>query len=209
MNRLLDRLAADIAALEQQGTAKGPENVVTGLKPAQDGRAARYTLAGHPGRAFLRFNSNSYLGLSTHRELIRAEEETSRRVGVGPGAVRFISGTYDEHVKLEEALARFHDREAGMVFSSAYATAVSVIVPLTTADTALVSDELNHNCIINAMKLSRPKGKFIYRHLDLDHLREQLEQLRSHPSVGDVRGVGLLQGIEVVKNKEKKTPKRL
>lgn len=175
MHRLLDRLAQELTTLEQQGTAKGAENVVTGLLPAEGGRAARFTLAGQPGRRFLRMNSNSYLGLSTHPQLVRAEEQASRRVGVGPGAVRFISGTYSEHVELEQALARFHEREAGMVFSSAYATAVSVIVPLTTADTALVSDELNHNCIINAMKLSRPKGKFIYRHLDLDHLREQLD----------------------------------
>src|SRR5690625_7379338 len=93
-------------------------------------------------RAFLRMNSNSYLALGLHDELIRAEEETSRAVGVGPGAVRFISGTYREHVQLEDDLARFHGRESAMVFSSAYATALSVIVPLTTAETALVSDEL-------------------------------------------------------------------
>lgn len=175
MQRLLTRLTQELNTLQEQGTAKGAENVVTGMVAAKAGRGPRYSLAGHEGRSFLRLNSNSYLGLSNHPELIRAEEETSRAVGVGPGAVRFISGTYREHVELEEALARFHDREAAMIFSSAYATAISVIVPLTTSDTALVSDELNHNCIINAMRLSRPRGKYIYRHLDLDHLREQMD----------------------------------
>ncbi len=175
MDRLLTKLTLELDELKRQGTAKGSENVVTGMVAGAGGRAPRYTLEGYPDRQFLRFNSNSYLGLSNHPELIRAEEETSRAVGVGPGAVRFISGTYREHVELEQALAGFHEREAAMAFSSAYATAVSVIVPLTTARTALVSDELNHNCIINAMRLSRPKGKFIYRHLDLDHLREQMD----------------------------------
>lgn len=175
MQRLLEVLSAELEQLEQAGTAKGAEHVVTGTVPGGEGRAPRYSLAGYPGRAFLRMNSNSYLALGQHDELIRAEEETSRAVGVGPGAVRFISGTYREHVQLEDDLARFHGRESAMVFSSAYATALSVIVPLTTAETALVSDELNHNCIITAMRLTRPVGKLIYRHLDLDHLREQLE----------------------------------
>ena len=174
MNRLLANLDGQVAALREAGTAKGAEHVVTGLVDGGAGRAPRLTLAGQPDRSFLRMNSNSYLGLGTHPELIRAEEEASRAFGIGPGAVRFISGTYEPHVRLEGLLARFHGREAAMAFSSAYATAVSVIVPLTDQDTALVSDELNHNCIINAMRLSRPKAKFIYRHLDLDHLREQL-----------------------------------
>ncbi len=175
MENLLSSLERQLGVMRNEGTAKGAEHEVTAVHRSQDGRAPRFSLAGQGERRFLRMNSNSYLGLSLHGEVIRAEEEATRQYGVGPGAVRFISGTYRPHVELEKALARFHEREAGMIFSSAYATAVSVIVPLTTAGTALVSDELNHNCIINAMRLSRPKAKFIYRHLDLDHLREQLD----------------------------------
>ena len=175
MDNLLGALARNVSELERSGTAKGAEQVVTQIHDAADGRAPRVELAGIPDRTFLRMNSNSYLGLGLHPDIIRAEEEAVHRFGVGPGAVRFISGTLEPHVELEAALARFHEREAAMIFSSAYATALSVIVPLTTAETALVSDELNHNCIINSMRLARPKGKFIYRHLDLDHLREQLE----------------------------------
>ncbi len=175
MDNLLGALAREVNELEKNGTAKGAEQVVTKIHPGQDGRAPRVELKGVPDRTFLRMNSNSYLGLGLHPELIRAEEEAVSRFGVGPGAVRFISGTLEPHVELEAALARFHGREAAMIFSSAYATAISVIVPLTTPETALVSDELNHNCIINSMRLARPKAKFIYRHLDLDHLREQME----------------------------------
>jgi glycine C-acetyltransferase len=90
--------------------------------------------------------------------------------------VRFISGTYRQHVDLEAALADFHGREAGMIFSSAYATMVGILVPLISPETAVVSDELNHNCIINAMRLARPKSKHIYRHNDVAALREALEE---------------------------------
>lgn len=175
MDRLLAVLQREIGVLEKNGTAKGAEQVVTGIYPGSGGNAPRVSLAGSGDRRFLRMNSNSYLGLGLHPDMISAEEQAVRQFGVGPGAVRFISGTLAPHVELERALAAFHQRESAMLFSSAYATAISVIVPLTDSGTALVSDELNHNCIINAMRLARPKGKFIYRHLDLDHLREQLD----------------------------------
>jgi glycine C-acetyltransferase len=61
-----------------------------------------------------------------------------------------------------------------MIFSSAYATSMGVLPPLITPDTVVVSDELNHNCIINAMRLARPQEKKIYRHLDLEELDTQL-----------------------------------
>jgi glycine C-acetyltransferase len=98
--------------------------------------------------------------------------------------VRFISGTYDAHVALEHRLAQFHGREAAMIFSSAYATVLSAIVALTTERTILISDELNHNCIINAMRLSRPKSKAIYAHNDVKKLEGCLSQ-----AVGTARRV--------------------
>ena len=70
--------------------------------------------------------------------------------------MRFISGTYDTHIRLEQKLAAFHGREAGMLFSAAYATVMSVFATLTTEQTIIISDELNHNCIINGMRLARP-----------------------------------------------------
>lgn len=175
MDRLIPVLEAHLDELDAAGTAKGAESVVTGVVPAADGRGPRFHLAGEGEKEFLRMNSNSYLGLGLHPAVIEAEEEGSRRYGAGPGAVRFISGTYDVHVELEATLADFHGRAAAMAFSSAYATVVSTIVPLVTGETVLISDELNHNCIINAMRLARPKGKAIYGHNDVGQLREALE----------------------------------
>jgi glycine C-acetyltransferase len=105
-----------------------------------------------------------------------AEEEATAEFGAGPGAVRFISGSYQAHLTLEDELARFHGREAGMIFSSAYAAIVSTLTPLVSPETVLVSDELNHNCIINAMRLARPVGKAIYAHNDMAELDAALEE---------------------------------
>jgi len=90
--------------------------------------------------------------------------------------VRFISGTFAPHVELEAKLARFHDREAAMIYSSAYAAVMGILPQLIDDQTAVLSDELNHNCIINAIRLSEPRFKRVYPHLDMDALEAGLEQ---------------------------------
>ena len=159
--------------LKAKGTLKGKEMVITGVKPPGDKKGPRYLIEGFGEKEFLRMNSNSYLGMSLVKEIIEAEEEASRKYGVGPGAVRFISGTYQPHVALEKKLAAFHNRESAMIFSSAYATMMGILSPLIDEETIVISDELNHNCIINAIRLSRPKIKEIYKHLDMTDLKER------------------------------------
>jgi glycine C-acetyltransferase len=176
MDRLNHILTDHVNSLEEAGTAKGAEAVVTGVLPAAVGRGPRFRLEGQGDKEFIRMNSNSYLGLGLRPEVMEAEEHGTAKYGAGPGAVRFISGTYDVHVELEKDLARFHGREDAMVFSSAYATIVSTIVPLVTRETVLISDELNHNCIINAMRLARPAGKAVYGHNDVDELEAALRE---------------------------------
>jgi len=158
-DRLAGLLAAELDALAERGTAKRDEPVITRALPPAGDRGPRVQLAGQGERPFLKMNSNGYLGLTHRPELARAEEEAVAAFGAGPAAVRFISGTYEPHVRLEERLARFHGREAGMIFSSAYATVVSLLVPLISAETAVISDELNHNCIINAIRLAARRAK--------------------------------------------------
>lgn len=170
LDKLIPVVDAYVATLEAEGRAKGDEAVVTRVLRPEGDRGPRFMLRGAGKKQFIRMNSNSYLGLGLRDEVVRAEEEGSVAYGAGPGAVRFISGTYDAHIELEERLAAFHDREAGMIFSSAYAAIMGILTPLITPDTVVVSDELNHNCIINAMRLARPADKVVYPHLDLDAL---------------------------------------
>ena len=175
LERLGDILESAVGNLEENGTAKGEESVVTAVLPPEGGRGPRFRLAGEGDREFIRLNSNSYLGMGLREEVVAAEEEATREYGAGPGAVRFISGTYDVHRELEDALAAFHRREAGMIFSSAYAAVVAVLAPLVSRETVVISDELNHNCIINAIRLARPLGKAVYPHLDMEALHREIE----------------------------------
>ena len=174
-NRIEEVLRSELQELGSHGTLKGDEDVISQVVPAAGGLGPRYRLVGRGEQSFLRMNSNSYLGLSLREELIAAEESASRAFGTGPGAVRFISGSFRAHVDLEKRLAEFHSRQAGMIFSSAYATTMGVLPALITGETAVISDALNHNCIINAMRLARPQEKHVYRHLDLEDLEIKLQ----------------------------------
>jgi glycine C-acetyltransferase len=178
LDKIRPQLADTLAILDKQAARKGYERVLAAIIPAQSGLGPRCLLAGHGDREFLRMNSNSYLGLSQHPAVIKAAEEAARRFGAGPGAVRFISGTCLAHTELEEKLARFHGREAGMLMSSAYATVMGVLPRLVTEETVVISDALNHNCIINGIRLAQPAAKAIYRHLDLEDLEARLEEFR-------------------------------
>src|SRR5258708_27199309 len=174
MQGLTRVLAARLDDLAQSGGLKGKEAVISSVIAGHDGHGPRYAIEGDGGRPFLRMNSNSYLGMALRAEVIEAEEQAAALCGTGPGAVRFISGTWSTHVALERRLASFHGRSDAILFSSAHAAMMGLIQPLVTAKTAVISDELNHNCIINAIHLSRPADKHIYRHLDIAELERAL-----------------------------------
>ncbi len=169
-------LSKALDELKEKGTLKGKEAVATGIKQAQGDKGPRYLIEGYGNKEFLMMNSNSYLGMGLRKEVIEAEEKAAKEFGAGPGAVRFISGTYKPHVELEKRLASFHNREAGMIFSSAYATIMGTLPPLISKDTIVISDQLNHSCIINAVRLSRPKGKKIYGHNNMNELESSIKE---------------------------------
>lgn len=197
LTKYVELLNAEIASIEESGTAKGYERVVTAFIPPVDKKGPRFLLDGFGDKQFIRMNSNSYLGLSVHPKLIKAEEEAAKKYGVGPGAVRFISGTYAPHAELERKLAAFHHRQDCLLTSAAYTSVLGVIVTLTTPETTIISDELNHNCIINAMKLARPKDRKVYRHMnmaDFEHkIVESIDQCDTILVVTD--GVFSMRGV--------------
>jgi len=184
LQKLGETVSEELTVLHNEGRAKGKEDIITKVIKPHDTKGPRVLIKGYGEKEFLKMNSNSYLGMSLEEEVIQAEEEASRSFGVGPGAVRFINGTYGPHRDLEKRLAAFHNREDAVIFSAAYATMIGVFVPLTTDETIIISDELNHNCIINSIRLSRPKDKKLYRHLDLGQLESYIKE-----SIGYARRV--------------------
>ena len=158
--------------LKKEGRLKGKEKVIVDILPPRNGFGKKIEM--EDGKRLINFASNSYLGLSNDKRLIDLEHASSAKYGVGPGAVRFISGTQKPHVDLENKLSKFFNKEAAMIYSSAYGTNCGIIAPLINEKTVIISDELNHNSIINAIRLSGiPRNrKKIYSHCDMKDLEK-------------------------------------
>jgi len=169
-------LSQQLASIDNAGTSKRHEQVISGRTSGTNGFGPRYHLADFGQKSFLRMNSNSYLGLESHPDVIAAEAKAAEQFGTGPGAVRFISGSYQTHKDLEQSLADFHGRQSAMVFSSAYAAMLAVLPQLVSEQTLIISDVLNHNCIINAVRLSRCAAKAVYDHLNMSELETILKE---------------------------------
>ncbi|MFH1132909.1 MAG: aminotransferase class I/II-fold pyridoxal phosphate-dependent enzyme [Nanoarchaeota archaeon] len=181
--RFHESLQAELARIDSLSTAKRQEKVIDAFD-FKEGHAPHAIIK---GKEYLIFNSNDYLGLRFSPRLHDAEEQASRRFGAGPGAVRFISGTLKVHKQLEDAIAKFHKREAAMVFSSAFAANLAVIHCLIkgqskdsaiSPNTLVISDELNHRSIIDGIRVAglEKASKAIFKHLDLNDLRRVLEE---------------------------------
>ncbi len=178
LEKLNKALAAEVAALKAEGRAKAPERVIVEYIPEKDGRGPRYKLRGSD-MEFIRMNSNSYLSLSNHPDVIKAADAATHKFGVGPGAVRFIDGTYRYHAELEARIARFVGKPAAKIFNSAYTANLGLALTINTRATYWIGDELNHNSIIRALRISNVprENKAIYRHNDMTHLAEHLNDI--------------------------------
>jgi len=121
--------------------------------------------------------SNNYLGLAAHPDVMQAVKDGVDRYGAGTASVRFICGTFDIHRELESRIADFLEVPASITYTSAWNAAEGLFAPLLGAEDVIISDRLNHACIIDGMRLSRAQRK-IYEHLDMDSLRDALESSR-------------------------------
>ena len=119
-------------------------------------------------------SSNNYLGLAAHPAVIEATREGLERYGAGTASVRFICGTFEAHLELEAELAVLVGTEAALTYASCWNANEAVIPTLTDENTVLLSDELNHASIVDAMRLAKPARKIVFPHSDMDALRDGL-----------------------------------
>ncbi len=131
------------------------------------------------GRRYLNFCSNNYLGLANHPRLVEAAKKAIDQYGVGPGAVRVISGTNDLHIELEKRMARFKGVEAAITLQSGFQANTATIPALIGKDDYIFSDSLNHASIIDGCRLSG--GRIIpYEHCDVASLEDVIKKNLGH-----------------------------
>jgi glycine C-acetyltransferase len=166
VNAVLDQqLGAELDALREARTYK---QFLTLESP----QGAVVRMAGR-GEVLV-LSSNNYLGLADHPEVVRAGIDGLERYGAGTASVRFICGTFEPHLALERALADLSGTEAALTYVSCWNANEAVIPSLTDDSTVILTDELNHASLIDAIRLSRPAKKVIYPHSDMSALRDAL-----------------------------------
>lgn len=131
------------------------------------------------GREVIMAGSNNYHGLTTHPKVKEAALEAIKKYGTGCSGSRYLTGTLDLHIKLEEKLADFLGKEAVLLFSTGYQTAQGIIPTLVTKGEYIISDKDNHACIVAANMMA--KGAFAefkrYKHNDMADLERVLKSI--------------------------------
>ena len=125
------------------------------------------------GKKVLMFGSNSYLGLTNHPLLKEASKKAIDKYGLGCAGSRFLNGTLDIHLELEEKLANFVGKEEAIVFSTGYQVNLGVLSSVVQRHDYLILDAANHACIIDGARLSFGITQK-YRHNDMETLEKRL-----------------------------------
>jgi len=167
---IADRIAREeLSALEAQGLLRFIETQTSAP-------GAEIALAG--GERLVNFSSNDYLGLASHPAVGDALAKGAARWGSGASASRLVCGDFVPHRELENALARFEEGEAAVLFGSGYAANCGVLPSFAGRDDVILSDALNHASLVDGCRLSRARVE-IYPHGDAEALGRALGRARA------------------------------
>lgn len=133
------------------------------------------------GKRVLMFGSNSYLGLTNHPKIKEAAKKAIDKYGTGCAGSRFLNGTLDIHIALEERLARMVGKEGALCYSTGFQVNLGVVSVLTGRQDYLLLDELDHASIIEGSRLSFSKV-LKYGHNDMKALEKKLKHC-AHNSI--------------------------
>jgi 8-amino-7-oxononanoate synthase len=127
------------------------------------------------GKKVLMFGSNSYLGLTNHPKIKEAAIRATEKYGTGCAGSRFLNGTLDIHIELENKLAEFVGKQSALVYSTGFQVNLGVIPTVTGRNDYILIDELDHASIIEATRLSFAKV-LKFRHNDMQSLETSLRK---------------------------------
>lgn len=128
------------------------------------------------GKEMIMVGSNNYLGLTNHSRVINAAQQAMERYGVATCGSRFLNGTLDIHVQLEERLAEFMKKEAALAFSTGFQTNLGIISTVAGKGDAIITDRMVHASIIDACRLSFA-SVYKFKHNDMEDLEKVLSSL--------------------------------
>jgi glycine C-acetyltransferase len=128
------------------------------------------------GHKLLNFCANNYLGLSGTDDIRAAADAALERWGFGQASVRFICGTQGIHKELEAATAKFLSMDDVVLYSSCFMANCGLFQTFFGPEDAIISDELNHASIIDAVRLTKSE-RLIYKHMDMKDLEEKLKSV--------------------------------
>src|SRR5499427_1505929 len=146
------------------------------------------------GRRMVMLGSNNYLGLTNDPRVKEAAIEAIRKFGSGCAGSRFLNGTLELHVRLEDRLAEFMRQEAAVTFATGFQVNLGAISCLVGKGDTVYLDKQDHACIIDGARLSFGDVRK-FRHNDASDLRRQLRN--DHESRGRlvvVDGVFSMEG---------------
>ena len=130
------------------------------------------------GKKMLMLGSNSYLGLTNHPRVIEAGKKALAHYGSGCAGSRFLNGTLDIHIELEDALAKLVHKEGSLAFAAGYMANLGAISAMVQKGEFVITDKFDHASILDGCKLS--DGKMLrYNHNNMNHLETILEK-RAH-----------------------------
>lgn len=128
------------------------------------------------GKRVLMFGSNSYLGLTNHPRIKAAAQQAIEKYGTGCAGSRFLNGTLDIHIELEERVAAFTGKPSALIFSTGFQVNLGVMSSLTGRNDYLILDEYDHASIYDGTRLSFSRV-IKYAHNDMDDLARRLSVL--------------------------------
>ncbi|NOX20293.1 MAG: pyridoxal phosphate-dependent aminotransferase family protein [Nitrospirae bacterium] len=145
------------------------------------------------GKRMIMVGSNNYLGLTNDPRVKEAAINAIKKYGTGCAGSRFLNGTLDIHVELEEKLARFMRKEAALIFSTGFQVNLGVISALVGKDDVVVIDKMNHASIIDGCRLSYGEIKK-FRHNNMEDLERVLKSIEGRACLIVVDGVFSMEG---------------
>ncbi len=145
------------------------------------------------GKKMIMIGSNNYLGLTNHPKVKGAAIEAVKKYGTGCAGSRFLNGTLDIHVKLEDKLAHFMRRESALVFSTGFQVNLGVISALVGKDDLVIIDKMDHASIIDGCRLAFGEVKR-YKHNDIADLERMLLENDGRGKFVVVDGVFSMEG---------------